>query len=289
MSQTKSSSRIRKKEARSRPGRQGEDFRTFLTAVRDHIHRTHRFPQVADMARVVGIPRRRCGEICGTLVGQRQLHIAFDGRNMPTIVVPYDMMQAVLRTQPRPDWIGNYEYDEKRRYVNEINQLEGKVGELEQFERLLYQTDVPLEEAVAYCLQWLGFHDVVHHKDDKDNPDITFSFDGKLALVEVQGALGPADKEKALQLLGWLTRAIGEGKKADELQAFLVVNHFRDTEPRDRGDPLTAHAREQLRLYNGRLITTVLLFEVAAKIRSGNLAKEAARQSLWGGVNLSPP
>jgi hypothetical protein len=208
---------------------------------------------------------------------------------MPKIVVPYDMMQAVLRTQARPGWIQSYELPEKKRYVERINRLERKVTELEHFERLLYLTDIPLEEAVAYCLEWLGFDDVVHHKEDTDNPDITLSFDGKLALVEVEGPSGPADKGKALQLQGWLNKAVGEGKKAGELQAFLIVNHFRDTEPRDRGDPLTPHAREQLRLYNGRLMTTVRLHQVVSDVRNGNLAKEAARQSVWSGVNLSPP
>ena len=223
------------------------------------------------------------------LVGQRQLHIAFQGRNMPTVVVPYDMMQAVLRTQARPPWIESYELPEKKGYMDQIHRLETKITELEHFERLLYLTDIPLEEAVAYCLDRLGFEDVVHHKDDTDNPDITFSFDDKLALVEVEGPSGRADKDKALQLQGWLNRAVGEGKKADELQAFLIVNHFRDTEPRDRGEPLTPHAREQLRLYNGRLMTTLRLHQVASDVRTGNLTKEEARQSLWGGVNLSLP
>ncbi len=263
----------------------GHGFRLVMQTVREYVFTTHRFPQVADLSKLTKIHPKKCHAICDTLVGQRQLYVAFggEGRGSPKVVVPCDMMQSMLRTQARPEWISKYELPERAEFVRKLEDLQTQLSEVEQMERLLYLTDIPLEEAVASTLQWLGFSDVRHHQDVTDNPDITFTHNGVCAIVEVQGPSGPGDKEKVLQLQGWLNRAIGEGKRASEIRGFYVLNHYREVDPEARRPPLTAHAKEQLRLFHGKLLTTVSLFDIACQVKRGKLAKEKARDRVWKG------
>lgn len=217
-------------------------------------------------------------------MGQRQLYVCFEGPKMPKVVLPYNMMEAVLRTQSRPAWIQEYEYPEKRQYVDKMNALEKRLIELEQFEGLLYLTDIPLEQSVAHCLNWLGFANVMHHKDDRDNPDVTFEHDGIYALAEVEGPSGSADKDKVQQLRGWLERAVVQNdKKSSQLQAFLIVNHFREDDPAQRAEPLTDHAKEFLRLFKGKLVTTFYLYNLATQVRQSKLTREQAMSQVWQG------
>jgi hypothetical protein len=256
-----------------------------MQTVREYIFANHRFPQVADLSKLTKIQPTKCHTICDTLVGQGQLYVAFggEGRGSPRVVVPSEMMQSMLRTQPRPDWISKYEFPERAKYVGKLQRLQSELFEVEQFERLLYLTDIPLEEAVASALEYVGFGDVHHYKEDRDNPDITFVHGGIRAIVEVEGPLGPGDKQKVLQLQGWLNRAIEEGKRADEIQGFYVLNHFREDDPENRGDSLTTHGAEFLRLCRCTLLTTPTLFDLIRKAKNNELTKDKARELAWEG------
>ena len=271
---------------RGSKGSSSEEYKKIMEAVRDHIFQTHNFPQVTDISKLTGIPRSRCIGICNQLIGQKQLYKVFGGAGLPTVVLPYDMMQEVLRTQAKPKWMAKYSFKEKKDLDTQIKQLSGKVSEYEQFERLLYMTDIPLQEAVAFALEWLGFQDVKHYKEDTDNPDVTFMYEGIKALVEIEGTTKAGDKNKALQLDGWMKREIMNfDRKASELKGFFTVNHFRETEPEKRGDPLTIHAKEFLKLHQSHFFTTYFLFNIVKDVMDG-LSKEEARKKVWEGEKI---
>jgi hypothetical protein len=255
-----------------------------MQATREYVFKTHRLPQIAELAQMTNLDRRKCSSICEVLIGQRQLYLVFEGKGLPKVVIPYDMMESVLRTQPRPHWVPKYEFPDKAKYYRKLEELQRELSQAEQFERLLYSTDVPLEEAVASALEYLEFQDVRHHKENRDNPDITFTHKGIYALVEVEGPSGPGDKEKANQLGGWLKRSVEEeGRDARELQGIYVLNHFRGDDPESREDPLTQHAVQYLRIYGSRLLTTKTLFQLVRDVRNGDLAKDQARDRAWEG------
>lgn len=263
-----------------------EECQKVMEAVRDYIFQTHNFPQVTDIVKLTSIHRNRCISICNKLIGQKQLYKVFGGAGLPTVVLPYDMMQVVLRTQSKPKWMVTHSFKEKSKLDEEITKLSSKVTEYEMFERLLYMTDIPLQEAVAFALEWLDFQDVKHHREDTDNPDVTFVYEGIKALVEIEGITKAGDKSKAQQLSGWLQREIvASGKQASELKGFLVVNHFREIEPEKRGEPLTTYAREFLKLYQSHFFTTYFLFNIVKDVMDG-LSKEEARKKVWEGEKI---
>lgn len=263
-----------------------EECREVMEAIREHIFQTHNFPRLTDISKLTGIPKAKCTSICNQLIKQDQLYKVFGGIGLPTVVIPYDMMQVVLRTQAKPKWMASYSFEEKNNLDKEIEKLSSKVAEYEMFERLLYTTDIPLQEAVAFALEWLGFQDVRHHKEDTDNPDVTFMYEGIKALVEVEGTTKAGDKSKAQQLSGWMEREIVKfNKKASELQSFLVVNHFREIEPVERGNPLTPHAKEFLKLNQSRFFTTYFLLDIVKSVMTV-FSKEKARKKIWEGEKI---
>ena len=262
------------------------EYEKVMERVREHIFQTHNFPQVTDVAKLTGVSKPRCLGICNQLIEQKQLYRVFSGEGLPTVVLPYDMMQVVLRTQARPKWMVKHSFEEKSKLDKEIEKLSSKVAEYEMFERLLYTTDIPLEEAVAFALDWLDFQDIKHYKEDKDNPDVTFIYEGIKALVEIEGITKAGDKNKALQLDGWMTREIIDfNRKASELKGFLIVNHFRELDPEKRGDPLTTHGKEFLKLKQSYFFTTCFLFNIIKDVMDG-LSKEEARKKVWEGEKI---
>jgi hypothetical protein len=264
----------------------GEEYKKVMGAVRNHIFQTHNFPSVTDVSKLANIPKPRCTDIFNQLIDQKQLYRVFGGAGLPTVVLPYDMMQVVLRAQAKPEWMAKYSFEEKNNLDSEIKKLSSRVTEYEMFERLLYTTDIPLQEAVAFALEWLDFQNVEHYKEDADNPDVTFIYGGVKAVVEIEGTTKAGDKSKAQQLDGWVRREIVQmNRKASELKGFLVVNHFREIEPEKRDDPLTTHAKEFLKLNQSRFFTTYFLFNVVKEVKGG-LSKEKARKKVWEGEKI---
>ena len=274
-------------ETPERKTEEQEDYRKVIQAVRDFIFENHRFPQANDIIEVTGIQKQRCNEVIDQLVNQKQLYVAFEGEGLPKIIILYDMMQGVLMTQKKPDWLTTYGFAQKTTISGRIEELKKEAIKYEQFERLLYATDIPLEEAIAYTLDWLGFHNVIHYKDDRDNPDVTFEYEGKKSLLEAEGTTKAGSKDKITQLNGWVQKDLNQGIGASNLVGFFAVNHFRDTEPSKRGDPLTPKAKEYLRYYaRFRYFTTKFVFDIVKGVEEGTLSKEEARKLVWEGEKL---
>lgn len=264
-----------------------DDYRAIMQAVRDFIFERHRFPQVNDIVDMTKLQRQRCNEVVDQLVRQKQLYVAFEGEGLPKIILLYDMMQGVLMTQKKPDWLSRYGFSQKTALSEQIEKLQKEAIHYEQFERLIYAADIPLEEAVAYALDWLGFENVVHHKDDPDNPDVTFEYNGIRALLEAEGTTKAGPKDKIGQLNGWIQRELSQGADASKLCGFFVVNHFRDVEPGNRGDPLTPHAKQFLSYYSKlSYFTTTFLFETVKQVAKGSLSKADARKKVWEGEKI---
>ncbi len=271
----------------ARPSKSSEDdYKKVIETVRDYIFENHKFPQVADIIRITSMQRSRCNKVVDTLAAQKQLYVVFDGEGLPKIVLLYDMMQGVLMTQKKPDWLNSYGFTEKTSISTKIEKLQKEIIKFEQFERLLYATDIPLEDAIAYALEWLEFENVVHQKEDKDNPDVTFEFEGIKGLLEAEGTSKAGPKDKISQLSGWMQKEIDAGVKAANLKGFFAVNHYRDVEPSKREDPLTEKAKEYLKIYHFVFFTTKLLFDLVKQVSEGKISKEDARKIIWNGEEI---
>jgi hypothetical protein len=260
-----------------------DEHAQILNAVTEYILETHQFPSCTEISEYVKISKPTCLKLCKELVSDKQLCIVFEGEGRPSVYSPYDMMQVLLRTQKKPAWLSNYSFNDEPPLISKATEIEKNLQIYDIMKRLLYSTDMPLEESVAFSLQYLGFDNVVHQTDNKDNPDITLEYNNAFVLIEVEGKTRAGSKDKVLQLEGWVTREITSGKKNNEVQGVYVINHWRDTDPSLRSAPLTDHGKEFMNRYGFKLLTSPTLFLIMKDVIEGKLSKEDARKKVWEG------
>lgn len=255
---------------------------TIMQAVKDYIFLNHMFPQINDIIKMTGI--KKGDDVCKKLIAQKKLYACFTGPTLPTIILPYDMMQLILLTQKKPDWASEHSFEERTAVDRKIEELNSQIIKYDMFERLLYTTDKPLEEAVAYTLDFLGFENVVHLKEDTDNADISFSFDGTKNLIEVEGTTNQGGKDKVNQLNGWIKKELETtDTEPEKLKGFFVVNHFRETNLKDRGIPLSLHAKKFMKYHKFGFFTTKFLFECVKDVVNGKITKDDAQKLIYEG------
>jgi hypothetical protein len=267
-----------------------EDYKNVMQSIEEYIFQSHKFPSKTQVSELTNIPKEKCDVIIEQLIRQNQLYSVFGGgHGYPEVILPYDMMQGVIMTQKRPDWLQgeSYSFKEKADIESQIRESSKSLIMYDMFERLLYCTDIPLEEAVAYTLNWLGFQNVIHHKENKDYADVTFDCDGLKLIVEVEGTTKQGDKPKVLQLDGWIKTEIEKEERDQSLiRGLFVINHFREMEPEKRGDPLTKHAKDFLKRYQFLFFTTLFLFNIVKQANEGKLKPEDARKLVMEGERI---
>lgn len=255
-----------------------EEYKQVEQYIRDYIEQNRKFPSITQISRGIKLSKAKTRRICDELVKRNQLSIVFKEKNQPTLYAPTDIMKNLF-TPTKPDWLLNYTFENEKALKDTAKQLE----EFEMFRKLLYASGIQLEEAVASTFNYLGFHNVLHHKENTDGPDITFDHEGKKVLVEVQGTSRAGDKSKVLQLDGWIEREINRDTPAEKLQGIFVVNHYKEEEPNSRSEPLTKHAKEFLKRYNFKFLTTKFLFNVTKDLIEKKRSTEDARKLVWEG------
>jgi len=251
-------------------------------SIEDYIFRTHKLCSIDEISKETKLPVGRCRKILEKLIQDKKVTVAYEGRGKPTLYIPPYMFEEVLRTQQKPRWVNKYAFNEKMKKLKQIEDVKKEIHHYEIIERLLYGTDIPLEESVAYCLRYLGFEDVQHHKE-KDSHDISFLYSGIKYLLEVEGTTKQGSKDKVGQLRGWIEKEVDKGTNPEKLVGIFVVNHFRDKDPKERGEPLTKHAVNYLKLYRMKFFTTYFLFNLMKKVVSGSITKKDACKVLIGG------
>jgi len=254
-----------------------EELDNVYKAIEELIFRSHKLCSVDEVIKETKLSENRCRKILRILTSSGKITIVYEGKGKPTIYIPTYMFKEILRAQYKPPWIEKYTFSEKAERLKQIKKTREEIFHYETIERLLYGTNIPLEEAVAYCLKYLEFEDVQHHKE-KDSHDVSFLYDGKKYLLEIQGTTKQGNKDKIGQLRGWIEKEVDKGINPDKIVGIFVVNHFRDKDPKERGEPLTKHAISYLKLYHFKFFTTWFLFNIIKGVIKGEISKEKARK-----------
>ena len=245
--------------------------------IEDYILENHKLCSISEIVNSLKISRRRCTRVLKELIRQKKITVVYEGAGKPTIYIPTYMFEEILRTQHKPRWIEKYAFKGKSGIIKKINEMRKKISHYEILERLLYGTGEPLEEAVKYALEYLEFENV-ERPQEKDTYDISFEYNGKKYIVEVEGTTKQGSKEKVNQLDGWIKKELSTGADPNRIVGVFVVNHFRDKDPEERGEPLTEHAKRFLKYHRFVFFTTIFLFNLVRKVHEGSLSKEKARK-----------
>ena len=262
-----------------------EDIELVYNSVEDYILENHKLCSLKDVVNSTSLSESKCRKILNHLRINNKIDVVYEGRGETNIYIPKYMFNEILRLQQKPDWLQKYSFKTKDEKLKEIEDIREEVNKFEIIERLLYGTDEPLEESVAYCLDLVGFQDVEHHKNN-DIEDISFSFGGKKYLVEVKGKTTQANKRDITQLDSWVTRALNLDYKAEELEGVIVINNYRREDPANRPEPLTNKAKEFLKHYKYKFFTTKFLFDIVKKILNELIKKEEAKVKIIKGEKI---
>ncbi|MHA1828346.1 MAG: hypothetical protein ACTSX6_06830 [Candidatus Heimdallarchaeaceae archaeon] len=257
------------------------DIDLVYNSLEDCIFETHKLCTLEEISKQSGISKSKCRKILNILLAKDQISIAYKRNNRPTVYIPKYMYQEILRTQRKPDWVENYAFTIKMEKIKEIEATRDEISEYEIIERLLYGTNTPLEEAVAKSLEFLGFK--TEMPEDKSIHDVEVYHNGTKYIVEIEGTSKQGSKNKVDQLSGWMKKEVDLGNPPEKLIGFFVVNHFRNNDPDERGDPLTKHAKDYLKMYGFKFFTTLFLFDLVKKVMQKSMTKKDAREKIIKG------
>ncbi|RLA83547.1 MAG: hypothetical protein DRG31_06040 [Deltaproteobacteria bacterium] len=250
--------------------------------IEDYIFENHKLCSTSDIVNALKMPRRKCDKVLKELTLKGKTTIVYGGRGKPTIYIPTYMFEEVLRIQCKPHWIEKYAFKEKVRITKKITEMKRKISHYETLERLLYGTGEPLEDAIKYAFEYLEFESV-EHPQEKDSYDVSFIYHGKKYIVEIEGTTKQGSKEKVNQLDGWIKKELNLGMDPNKIVGVFIVNHFRDKDPEERGEPLTEHAKRFLKYHRFLFLTTLFLFNLIIEVSEGSLSKEEARKMVVEG------
>jgi len=259
-------------------------YKRVLEAVEDHLLETGRFCALADIAERTNLSESICRGIANQLVRQEQLYVAHESVGSPTIYAPAYAMRNILRAQPKPKWLSDYQFSERGRAEKAMVKARQNLEEFDHFEALLYATGPLLEEAVLFSLKSFHYEDVQYKPNGDNRVDMTFWFEGKKFVCEVTGKGGPGDKDDILQVDGWKREEVDKAQvEPNNLVGVLVINHYRHDRLPDRPKPLTDEGYKYAQLYQVRVVSTPYVFDIVRRIRYEGLDREEARRLILEG------
>lgn len=152
-----------------------------------------------------------------------------------------------------PEWISLYATELERQLLNERDEIERKLGRVGRLKPLLYETGKKLEKEVMRVMKDIGFN--VIKLPDGSYADFEFQIDeDQTAVCEIKGLRGSANVNDLRQLLQYFIEQRDiEGR---DVIGVFIVNHHRDKNPLERGEPLTQDASALAVKHNFRVIST---------------------------------
>jgi len=170
-----------------------------------------------------------------------------------------------------PEWIGEYATPLESQLLRQKLEIEKRLGKTGKYKPLLYETGTSLENLVIDAFGEIGLD--VSRLPEGSHADFEFPISEELTSVcEVKGLMESANVRHLRQLLQYYIEQRDIEQR--NVRAVFIVNHFRDKNPRDRGEPLTKDASELVEKHDFRVITTVELYDFITKLLEDKLDKE---------------
>jgi len=258
------------------------EHKRVLNAIEQHIRDTHTLCSIKDIHEMTGIGYDRCKTLVHHLLGNQLVKVYHHKR--ATLVVPKNMWNHVLRMQGKPDWLSDSAFKEEVTIMNKIRSQNEMLNKFEKFKTLLYGTSTPLEEAVAFSLDFLGFENV-KHLGGADEHDVEFTSGNTKYILEVSGSFEFIRKDKPKDLNEWIEKeALKEENKDRNLKGLLAVNPYRNDKPDQRKDILSKAAKKLIKkVYRFNVLTTVTLFNLVRDMHYNKISQKEARKKVLSG------
>ncbi len=214
------------------------------------------------------------------------LHVPYGGGHC--ILLPYTsekdklvklLVQKGLNLIPKkeeghveiPDWLKEFSTKEEMDLLKRYQEIEGKLGKYNKFKRLLWETGKRLERVVIDSFREIGIE--VRELPEGSHADFEFPLTEEVTGVcEVKGILGSADRDDLRQLLDYYVEQRDIEQR--NIKGIFVVNHFRNLNPKERGDVSTEGALDIAKKHNFCIISTLRLYRILDDLWKGKIKKE---------------
>jgi len=246
--------------------------------VSDKALEEQRFVSVNEIARKLGISKVKSRKMLNSLVNEGKLALVYESKHI-NIYAPKEIIEQIVRTVKKPNWVENYVLPGKEQYMKEKKKLDESLFEYERFEELLYLKNERLEEPAIFTFEWLGFK--VKKLPKGSFADFELEKDEFIAAVEVSGGNGGCPISEVRQLTDYYNKTLTEEKR-EIPHLLLLFNHFNDRDLKDRKEPFASEIRKAAQRYKITLATTAQLYEKIRKIKSGEKRENIAREIMEG-------
>jgi len=177
----------------------------------------------------------------------------------------------------QPNWIEKYLLPDEKKLLKEINDNKKIIFEYDVIKQILYETGDVLVDSLKALFKKLGFQITIREKEGVH--DIELEHEKFFAILEVKGKNKDANITDLRQLLQWYIDVQGENESRT-VKPIFIINHFREKDPKERGEPFTQKAIEIGKKNDFCLITTYYLFNIYEKFLSGKIGISEITQIL---------
>lgn len=249
------------------------DHERVMEALEDRFYEKGQFSNAKDLAEWTGLSRSAVDSVIEDLAGSELIKV-YEGKGLPTVYITKQMNNSLISLAKEPEWIHEYEFEEKKTLRTEVQDANDKIAEFQKLERLLFGGGTQLEESVEEALSELGFNP----SGTSSEEDLEIEHQDHTYIVEIKGVSGQIKKKHITQLGGWLEKKIDEGLKAGEITGLLLGNPEKNIPPDSRGEPLTQHAHQYLNLWDSKFVSTVELYDIIKEMKEDGRSMEKTRQ-----------
>lgn len=164
----------------------------------------------------------------------------------------------------KPTWIEKWTLDPEIELGNKVNKiakdfekLTEKIEGYESIKKILYTHGNELTLSIYLIFKEMGFDVVL--KENEGRQDIEIKYNSFFAIIEAKGLKKYANNSDLRQLLDYY---VTTSENNPEVKSIFIVNHFRDQDPAERGEPFTQGAIDLAKNNGFCLLTTIDLFKL---------------------------
>jgi hypothetical protein len=212
------------------------------------------------------------------------IHTLYENTKRGVLSILHNLFDLSF-TRKSPDWSKNVEFErseEIRKIIKELEKNKSELNEkiskniyelekLNEFKKLLWETEHELERIVHKCFKELLSIDISEPTKSEENG--VFEYSSFIFVVEIKSGENRGAKFEELSKL--ITRMDNIKKKSPGkyVKGIFIMNHYADYPLNDRKEAFPDNVKKTAKVNNVKLLTTIELFDIVKKMIDKKIAK----------------
>ncbi|MFB6175442.1 MAG: Fic family protein [Candidatus Nanohalobium sp.] len=193
------------------------DHQKVIEAIEDHFYDEESFSGKKEIIERTGLTETEVENVLDDFLGA-EVFEAYGRQGVASVYITKGMKNAIYTNSKQPDWVKNYEFEKKRKILQELDEKRSSLDRFQKLERLLHGSGDPLEDSLELAFDILG----IEYETTEEDEDFRIDHHETKFIIEVKGKGGQLNKGEVNQLDGWDLRSkqvwIGSGGGIDQAQ-----------------------------------------------------------------------